>query len=375
MNLLGEIVIGQSSLLRIAEELEEDNEIGFQLKNSLYGLDRITREFQEQIMSIRMIPIGPTFEQFRRFVRDVSRDRGKDIKLKLEGGDTELDKTVIEKIGDPLKHMIRNAIDHAIEQPDERERGGKPREGQITLRSYHQEGNVYIEIIDDGRGVNLAKVRSKALALGYITEDEDASSERLLSFLFSPGFSTADSVGDLSGRGVGMDVVKTNVEELRGSVEIRTEDGKGTTMRIKLPLTLAIIDGMLVKIGRSIYIIPLLSIVESMQPKKDDIKTIEGKGEVIHFRGEFVPLVRLYDAFGLESQYKNPWEALIIVVEAGNVRMGLMVDDLLGQQQIVIKSLDNYITVSRAISGGAILGDGRVALIIDIHGLVEDIIH
>jgi len=373
LNLLGEIVIGQSSLNRIADEIDDDKDTGFQLKNALYGLDRITREFQEQIMSIRMIPIGPSFEQFRRFVRDSAHDRGKEIKLVIEGGDTELDKTVIEKMSDPLKHMIRNAIDHGIEMPEERSAAGKGAAGMVTLRAYHQEGNVFIEIVDDGRGVNLARVRSKAVEKGLLKEDEEAAREKLLSFLFHPGFSTADRVDDLSGRGVGMDVVKTNIEELRGTVEMKSEEGKGTTIRIKLPLTLAIIDGMLVSIGRNIYIIPLLSIVESMQPKKEEVKTVEGKGEMISFRGEFVSLARLYDLFGIDARHKNPWEGLVIVVESGNTRIGLLVDDLLGQQQIVIKSLDNYITRSRSISGAAILGDGKVALIVDIHGLVEDI--
>lgn len=373
LNLLGEIVIGQSSLSRIADELDDDKDTGFQLKNALYGLDRITREFQEQIMSIRMIPIGPSFEQFRRFVRDSAHERGKDIKLIIEGGDTELDKTVIEKISDPLKHMIRNAIDHGIEMPEERTASGKASTGMVTLRAYHQEGNVFIEVIDDGRGINYARVRDRAITLGLLRDEDETSKERLMSFLFHPGFSTADRVDDLSGRGVGMDVVKTNIEELRGTVEVRSEEGRGTTIRIKLPLTLAIIDGMLVSIGKNIYIIPLLSIVESMQPKAEDIRTVEGKGEMIQFRGEYVSLVRLYDLFSIEANHKNPWEGLVIVVESGSTRIGLLVDDLLGQQQIVIKSLDNYITRSRSISGAAILGDGKVALIIDIHGLVEDI--
>lgn len=373
LNLLGEIVIGQSSLTRIADEIDDDKDTGFKLKNALFGLDRITREFQEQIMSIRMIPIGPSFEQFRRFVRDSSHERGKDIKLIIEGGDTELDKTVIEKISDPLKHMIRNAIDHGFETPEERASSGKSSSGTLVLRAYHQEGNVYIEVTDDGRGINLQKVRNKAISLGMLKDEEEASREKLISLLFAPGFSTADRVDDLSGRGVGMDVVKTNIEELRGTVEVKTEEGKGTTNRIKLPLTLAIIDGMLVSIGKNIYIIPLLAIVESMQPKKDDVKTVEGKGEVIYFRGEYVSLVRLYSLFSIEARHVNPWEGLVIVVESGNTRVGLLVDDLLGQQQIVIKSLDNYIMRSRAISGSAILGDGKVALIVDIHGLVEDI--
>lgn len=371
LNLLGEIVIGQSSITRIADELDEEK--GFRLKNALYGLDRITREFQEQIMSIRMIPIGPTFEQFRRFVRDAAHSRGKEIVLDIEGGSTELDKTVIERIDDPLKHMIRNAIDHGIEPAEEREAAGKNRIGRITLKAYHQEGNIFIEIIDDGMGINKTRIREIAEQKGLLRPGEEISDSRLYSFLFLPGFSTAEKVGDFSGRGVGMDVVKTNIESFRGSVEIETKAGIGTTFRIKLPLTLAIIEGMLVRVGNNIFIIPLLSIVESLQPREIDIKTVEKKGEVILVRNEYVSLVRLYEIFQMKPVYYNPWESLVVIVESGFSEVGLMIDELLGQQQIVIKSLETYITKSRAISGAAILGDGRVALILDIHGLIEEI--
>ncbi len=371
LNLLGEIVISQSSIARIAEELAEEQ--GFRLKNALYGMDRITREFQEQIMAIRMIPIGPTFEQFRRFVREASGELGKEIRLDIRGSETELDKTVIEQIGDPLKHMIRNAIDHGIEMPEEREKAGKKRTGTITLNAYHQEGNVFIEIVDDGRGLNREAIRRKAIERGLIKGDEEMSDRQIQEIIFMPGFSTAEKVGELSGRGVGMDVVRTNIEALRGTVEIFSEKGKGTTIRIKLPLTLAIIEGMLVRVGKNVYIIPLLSIVESLQPAKEHVKTVEGKGEVMLVRDEYVPLVRLYEHFGIVSDCTNPWEALVVVVESGKSRIGMMVDDLVGQQQIVIKSLDTYITRSRALSGAAIMGDGTVALIIDVHGLVGEI--
>ena len=371
MNLLGEIVIGQASLHRLADDMDEDK--AFSLKNALYGLDRVTREFQEQIMSIRMVPIGGTFDQFRRFVRDTAQNLGKEIKLKIEGGDTELDKTVIEKIGDPLKHMIRIAIDHGIEPAEERRKGGKPSYGTVTLKAYHQEGNVFLDIIDDGRGISLERVRNKAMSLGLITADEEVTKERLLSFLFNPGFSTAEQVGDLSGRGVGMDVVKTNIEELRGAIEIKTREGEGTLVRIKLPLTLAIIEGMLIRIGESILIIPLLSVVETIQIKERDYKTVEGKGELMLVRGEYISLIRLNELFGIQAGNTNPWEALFVIVESDSERIGIMIDELIGQQQIVIKSIDNFITDSRAISGATILGDGRVALIVDIHGLVEEI--
>jgi len=370
MNLLGEIVIGQASLHRVSEDM--DDEVAFRLKNSLYGLDRVTREFQEQIMSIRMVPIGPTFDQFKRFVRDTAHSLGKEIKLKVEGGDTELDKTVIEKIGDPLKHMIRNAIGHGIEIASEREAKGKSPAGTVTLKAYHQEGNVFIDVIDDGDGIPLDDVKRKGVLLGLITEDEN-SKEKILPLIFNPGFSTSERVGDLSGRGVGMDVVKNNVEELRGTVEVKSKKGEGTLIRIKLPLTLAIIEGMLVKVGTSILIIPLLSVIETIQVKKDDYRTVEGKGEVILVRGEYISLIRLNLLFGIDAGITNPWEALIVIVESNGERIGIMIDDLIGQQQIVIKSIDNFITTSRSISGATILGDGRVALIIDIHGLVEEI--
>lgn len=371
LNLLGEIVIGQSAVSRIADELDEERSLRF--KSALYALERTTRVFQEQIMSIRMIPIGPTFERFRRFVRETARGLGKDIRLEHSGGETELDKTVIELIGDPLKHMIRNAIDHGIENPEERRRAGKPAPGTVALRAYHQEGTVLIEIEDDGRGLDRKRVREKAEKLDLIAPFEEVSDTRLLSLLFHPGFSTAEKVGDLSGRGVGLDVVRTNVESLRGTVELSSTEGRGTLFRIKLPLTLAIIEGMLIRVGSNVYILPLLSIVESVRPGPGELKTIEGRGEMIHVRGEYLSLIRLSEFFGISAEFTNPWESLVVVVESGASRAGLLVDELLGQQQIVIKSLESYITASRAISGAAILGDGHVALIIDVHGLISEI--
>ncbi len=371
LNLLGEIVIGQSAISRLADDMSEEQ--SFMLKNALYGMERTTREFQEQLMSIRMIPIGPSFEQFRRFVRDVSHSLNKEIYLEIEGQDTELDKTVIERISDPLKHMIRNAIDHGIESPETRAGAGKPKSGKITLRAYHQEGNVFIEVSDDGGGIDRKEVRAKAEALGLVKHGEEIADAKLLQFLFLPGFSTTSQVGELSGRGVGMDVVKNNIESLRGSVEIETREKIGTTFRVKLPLTLAIIEGMLIRVGKSIFILPMLSIVESIRPRKEDVQTVEKKGELIRVRGEYAPLVRLYEIFGIESEHHNPWESLVVIVESAGVRLGIMIDELVGQQQIVIKSLDTAITNSRSVSGAAILGNGQVALILDVHGLLSEI--
>jgi two-component system chemotaxis sensor kinase CheA len=269
--------------------------------------------------------------------------------------------------------MIRNSIDHGIETPDERRAAGKCPKGTIYLNAYHQEGNVYIEVSDDGAGIDVDRVRRKAVAQGLIKSNEELSDEKLVSLIFMPGFSTAEKVTDLSGRGVGMDVVKNNIAALRGTVDVVNEKGKGTLFRIKLPLTMAIIEGMLCSVGSSVYIIPLLSIVESIQPKQDAIRTVEGQGEVVHVRGEYVSLIRLYRYYDIKPEFENPWEALLIIVESGGTKLAVMVDDLLGQQQVVIKSLDNFITKDRSVSGAAIMGDGTVALIVDIHGLLNDI--
>ncbi|MGB4268697.1 MAG: chemotaxis protein CheA [Spirochaetota bacterium] len=369
MNLLGEMVIGFSGIKRIAEEIEDEK--AYRLNNALYGVDRIIREFQEHLMRIRMVPIGPVFEQYRRFIRDTAKAHGKLIHLEIAGGDTEIDKTVIERINDPLKHLIRNAIDHGIESPQQRQAKGKPQEGSILLKAYHQEGNIFIEISDDGQGIDRDKVLQKAISIGLVSKLDDLPDTKIYDFLFAPGFSTAESVGDLSGRGVGLDVVKTNIEALRGSVEVLSEANKGTTFRIKLPLTLAIIDGMLVKVAHETFIIPILSIIESIKPGKKDIKTVENKGEVVHVRGEYVPLVKLHKEFKLAQTIENPWDGLVVIVESQGKALGLVVDELVGQQQIVIKSLDRDITTSRAISGAAILGDGTIALIIDVHGFIS----
>jgi len=339
----------------------------------MYGLENSTREFQNQIMKIRMIPIGPTFEQFKRFVRDSAKENNKEINLIIEGAETELDKTVIEKIGDPLRHMIRNSIDHGIETSEKRVLNGKNKIGTIKLRSYHQGGNVYIEIIDDGGGINYDKIREKAIKKGFIREGDQISNEKLNLILFEPGFSTADQVGELSGRGVGMDVVKSNIESIRGTIQIKSQDGIGSEIKLKLPLTLAIIDGMLVTIDTNIFVLPLLSVIESIQPKKESISTIEAKGELILVRDEYIPIVRLYEHFNINPKNKNLYEGLVVIVESDGKKVAIFIDDLIGQQQIVIKSIERDISNSKSVSGATILGDGKVALIIDVHGLIQDL--
>jgi len=367
MNLVGEIVIAQSQAMKLSTEFE--NEEGERLQTSLYEVDRLSRELQDQVMAVRMMPIGPTFKQFARFVRDTSRELGKHVELVITGEDTELDKTVIEQIGDPLKHLIRNSLDHGLETAEERVAAGKPAKGTLELRAGHQGGSVVIEVIDDGRGIPRDKILAKAIAKGLVPEDQELSDNQVLRLIFHPGFSTAEQVSSLSGRGVGMDVVKRNVESLRGTVDVESVEGKGSVLRIRLPLTLAIIEGMVVSVSGQPYILPVLSIVESIRPRAQDIKQVSGQGEVLFFRDEYLPLYRLYDWLDHEPVVTDPTQGIVMVVEDNAGRRALMADDLLGQQQVVIKNLEDNFTKLEGISGATILAEGNVALILDIVGL------
>jgi two-component system chemotaxis sensor kinase CheA len=367
MNLVGEIVIAQSQAMKISTGF--DDEEGERLQASLYEVERLSRELQDQVMAVRMMPIGPTFKQFARFVRDTTRELGKQVNFVVTGEDTELDKTVIEQIGDPLKHLIRNALDHGLETAAERRAAGKPEKGTLALRAGHQGGSVVIEVIDDGRGISRAKVLAKAIAKGLITDDQDLPDNQILRLIFHPGFSTAEQVSSLSGRGVGMDVVKRNVESLRGTVDVESEEGKGSVLRIRLPLTLAIIEGMVVSVSGQPYILPVLSIVESIRPRAQDIKHVSGQGEVLFFRDEYLPLYRLYEWLDHDPVVTDPARGIVLVVEDSAGRRALMADDLLGQQQVVIKNLEDNFTKLKGISGATILAEGNVALILDIVGL------
>ncbi|MFO7736114.1 MAG: chemotaxis protein CheW [bacterium] len=298
----------------------------------------------------------------------LSNQLDKKIALHIEGSENELDKTVIEKLSDPLNHLIRNAADHGIEPPDERLSSNKPVEGSIWLRAYQEEGKVILEIEDDGRGISHESVLNKAAEKG-LYNGEDITEKDVYDFLMSPGFSTAVSISEISGRGVGLDVVKQNIEKLRGNMEIISEEGTGTIFRIKLPLTLAIIDGMKVSVGDEILTVPLLSIIEAVLPEKSMIKTIEGKGELIEFRGEFIPLVRMYEVFNFPTDITDPEDAVMMILEGHNRKLCIMVDDVLGQQQAVIKSLTNNYHQVTGVSGATILGSGKVSLIVDVHGL------
>ncbi len=369
MNLVGELVITQARIAQLTSKKEKVNCI--ELSVSADSLERISRDLQEQIMRVRMVPIESTFSQFFRLVRDLGMQKSKKVQLKVYGKETELDKTIIEQINDPLTHMIRNSVDHGLESPEERKELGKDQTGQIELEAYHESGNIVIEIRDDGRGLDRDKIFSKAVEKRLISSDAQMTDEAVYQLIFNPGFSTADQVSETSGRGVGMDVVKNNISRLRGTIEIYSEKGKGTTFKIQLPLTLAIIDGMLVKVGEEVFVLPILSIVESIQPRKEHVKSIDCKDEVINVRGEYLPLIRLHEVFNIEAASKNPSEALVIIVQSGKTKACLLVDDIIGQQQAVIKSLDDNFQLINGITGATILGDGTVSMILDVPALVK----
>ncbi len=366
VNLVGEMVIGVARMSQTVQSgpLAHNRD----MNDTLDHLERISRDVQEQVMRVRMVPVEATFRRFQRVVRDIASDLGKRINLYLSGIETEIDKTVVEHLDDPLKHLIRNAVDHGIESPEERVKRGKPADGSVWLRAYQQEGKIIVEVEDDGSGIDRERLVRKAKEAG-IALSAEMTDQELYGLLFLPGFSTARKVTELSGRGVGLDVVKRNIENLRGAIEVYSEKGSGTLFRLKLPLTLAIIDGMRVAVGSEILTIPLLSIIEAIRPAPDGIKTIEGKGELIEFRGEYLPLIRLYEILGFDDAITNPEEAIVIILESGIRRMALMVDDVIGQHQAVIKSLETNFRRVEGVSGATILGDGRVSIILDIHGI------
>lgn len=368
INLVGELVITQSMLSQLGENFELSRVQ--QLIDGLEQLERNTRELQEGIMRIRMLPISFAFNRFPRLVHDLSAKMGKRVELKLSGEQTELDKTVMEKIGDPLVHLVRNSLDHGLETPQKRLAAGKPEFGLLHLNAYHQGGTIVIEISDDGAGLNEEKILNKAIERGLVASDESLTPEKIHELIFMPGFSTAEVVSDVSGRGVGMDVVRKNIHSLGGSVEVSSTPGVGSTFTIRLPLTLAIMDGQTIQVGNQRYIIPLISIIESVEIKPGSVKQVTGKGEVYSLRDEYVPIIRLYDLFDLTPRSDKLEDGLLVVVEFEDRKVGLLVDDLLAQQQVVIKSLESNYRKVTGIAGATILGDGTVALILDISGLL-----
>lgn len=368
LNFVAELVIGQS---KVKELVTRRSQVDVEVLSSFQEVDKIIRRLQEEVMKTSMVPVGNTFTRFQRMVRDTAAEIGKDIGLVINGQETELDKRVIEQINDPLKHIIRNSIDHGIEMPAEREAQGKPRKGTIWLNAYHQEGSIVIEVGDDGRGLNAEKIRQKAVEKGLIEEEQQLSLAEMQKLIMLPGFSTADKVSDISGRGVGMDVVATNIKALRGSLDLVSEQGKGTKLFIKLPLTLAIIDGMMVSVGNERFIIPLTSIEKFIKAEPDDIKTVEGVGKAIYLRNEYIPLAALYQLLGLKADKEDPAEGLLVIIKEARKKMALLVDNIIGQEQVVTKSLkDNYRQVE-GVAGATILGDGRVAVILDVPTVIK----
>jgi len=368
LNSVGELVITQSVLSQLAAPLTgHDAE---ELRNALGQLERHMRSLQESVMRVRMLPISVVFNRFPRLVRDLGQRLGKKIELRLLGEATELDKTVLEKIGDPLVHLVRNAIDHGIETPEARLASGKSAHGFIELNAYHKGGNVVVEVTDDGGGLRRDRILAKARERGLVGPDEELSEERIFNLIFAPGFSTADVVSDVSGRGVGMDVVKRNINELGGHVQIHSSAGKGSTVRIRLPLTLAILDGQLARVGSEVYVVPIVSIVETIQVRPELVSSIGARAQVFRLRDDYLPIVRLYDLFGVEPQHTDLLDGLLMIVEADGNRVGLFVDELMSQQQVVIKSLESNFRPVVGLQGATMLGDGRVALILDIPGVI-----
>ncbi|MBF0302573.1 MAG: chemotaxis protein CheA [Desulfamplus sp.] len=358
----GELVIAQSMLKQQA--LKEAS-----FYQSINQLEQIVSNIQRIAMSMRMIPIHSTFTKMIRLVRDLSKKSKKDVVLQMSGEDTEIDRNVVDALYEPMVHMIRNSVDHGIELAQERIAAGKTAQGTIFLRAYHKGGSIQIEIEDDGKGLARERILEKGIATGLIKKDASLTDSQIFSLIMEPGFSTASTITDISGRGVGMDVVKEGIEKFRGTLDIRSAKGVGTCFTISLPLTLAIIDGMLIRVGKERYVIPTISIQRSFRPEKKDCFTLKGKGEMIKDRNELIPLIRMKDICNVNNDYLTPWESLVVVVESKDEKRGLLVDELLGKDEYVIKSLGTSLGNITGFSGGAILADGKVGLILDMHGI------
>ncbi|QCR10299.1 chemotaxis protein CheA [Brenneria rubrifaciens] len=366
INLVGELVITQSMLAQRSSEL--DPVAHGDLLNSMGQLERNARDLQESVMSIRMMPMEYVFSRFPRLVRDLAAKLDKQVELTLQGSSTELDKSLIERIIDPLTHLVRNSLDHGIESPEKRIAAGKSAVGNLTLSAEHQGGNICIEVVDDGAGLNRERILAKALSQGLAVND-NMSDEDVGMLIFAPGFSTAEKVTDVSGRGVGMDVVKRNIQEMGGHVEIHFQAGKGTTIRILLPLTLAILDGMSVKVSNEVFILPLNAVMESLQPQAEDLYPLAGGERVLQVRGEYLPLVELYHIFDVDGAKTEATQGIVVILQSAGRRYALLVDQLIGQHQVVVKNLESNYRKVPGVSAATILGDGSVALIVDVSAL------
>ena len=362
VDVVGELVIVQSQLQESARAYETG---ASPLTRNLAQLGRITKELQLTAMSLRMVPIKPTFQRMERLVRDLSRDIGKPVYFETRGEETEMDRTVVEEIVDPLVHMVRNSLDHGFESVERRRAAGKPEQGRLRLAAYHEGSNLVIELADDGQGIDAARVLAKARAQGLVPAGANPSPDEIVHFIFLPGFSTAEKVTAVSGRGVGMDVVKRNIERLRGQIQIDTQTGRGTTFRIRLPLTTAIIDGLLVRVGPDRFILPTITVQMALRPVASMLARVQGRGEVIDHRGRILPLHRLHERFGIEGAVREAVDGIVVIVETGGKSYALLVDELLNKQEVVIKNLGGFLQNLPGVAGGAILGDGSIALILD----------
>ncbi|MEI9976449.1 MAG: chemotaxis protein CheA [Ignavibacteriota bacterium] len=342
------------------------------LQRKLAQMTRITAELQKTAMAMRLVPIGPLFRRMSRLVRDLSRQFGKQVHMETEGDEIELDRTIVEELADPLMHMVRNAMDHGTEMPKDRIAAGKNPVARLLLKAQHQSGQVVIEISDDGRGLDPAKIKAKAIQKGLIAAEKELSENEIFNLIFEPGFTTAAQVTNVSGRGVGMDVVRRHIEKLRGRIEIRSVLGRGATFLLKLPLTLAIIDGLVVGVGSERYIIPLFAVREMFRPTTETIWTVQQRAEMALVRGTLLPVFRLYKRFGVKPHTTEPTESVLVVAEVEGACYCLLVDDLIGKQEVVIKSLGETFSSVTGIAGGAIMGDGRVGLILDLDKLLKD---
>lgn len=366
VDMVGEMVISQS-LVRHDPDLSAG--LKPRLARNLSQLARITDDIQRTAMSMRMIPVGQLFQKTSRLVRDLARKAGKLVELELAGEETELDRNIVEELADPLMHMVRNSVDHGIEVPADHVAAGKPAQAHVTLKAGHQAGHIVIQISDDGRGLAREKILRKAREKNLIEPGVELSESEIFALIFQPGFSTADKITDVSGRGVGMDVVRKQVQKLRGRIDVISKPGEGTTFLLKLPLTLAIIDGLVVGVGDQRYIVPIFAVREMLRPAEEAISTIHGRQEMALVRGSLIPVIRLHQRFHVKPKNQHPWESLLIVTESGSKLFGLMVDELIGKQEVVIKSLGEGMRNIAGVAGGAILGDGRVGLILDPEGL------
>ncbi len=375
LNNIAELMIAQSRVKELVGQMtDKDSAIYDEVINSFQEVDKIVRQVQDEVMEASMVPIGSTLLRFQKMARELAQENGKKVQVDISGKETELDKKVIEQISDPLKHLIRNSMDHGLESPEEREQQGKSAVGQLNISAYHQEGSIIIQLSDDGRGINHDKVLARAVEKGLASQDKEYSREEIIDMLFLPGFSTAAEVSDISGRGVGLDVVKNNIKNLRGNIEVDSAPGEGTSFVIKLPLTLAIIDGMMVRMGQEKFIIPITFISEFIKPRKKDFSRAEGKGTLLSLRDEYIPYARLDELVNLgesSQRFNSLDEGICIILNAERRKLALMVDEIIGQEQVVIKSLRENLTHIEGIAGVTILGEGRVSIILDVPSLLK----